>query len=232
MHPIVAIIVAAGRGQRMQHRQRKQYLPLAGRPILTHTLQIFDACQDVSQLVVVIPGEDITFCQRHVIGPFALRRPVRLVAGGAERQESVYNGLVAAEGQAHTVVIHDGVRPFIRCRQIWACCERAQTTGACILAAPVRDTLKRRDPGAQRMVTVDRSAVWQAQTPQVFTYALIRQAHEAARREGIRATDDAALVERLGKEVKVLEGSPWNFKITTPEDLAVAERLMQGDRPF
>jgi 2-C-methyl-D-erythritol 4-phosphate cytidylyltransferase len=158
----------------------------------------------------------------------ARRRPIRVVAGGADRQQSVFNGLSAAgEEPDEVVIVHDGVRPFVTCRQITDCAAEAARSGACVIGVPVVDTLKSLDRKGCIRCTVERKGLWQAQTPQAFRYPLIRKAHESARQHGIPATDDALLVERLGVPISMLPGSRTNLKITTPEDLALA-RAMWG----
>ncbi len=225
--PAHAIIVAGGSGLRMNTPIRKQYLPLAGRPVLCHTLSRFSACDAVDGIYLVTPEADFDFCRREVLAPLHLRFPVYLVAGGAERQDSVYNGLCAAGETAKNglVAIHDGVRPFVTAEEIGTCIAEAERTGACLLGIPAADTLKQVRSGRVE-TTLDRSRIWLAQTPQTFRYDLIRQAHENARKAGISGTDDAALVEYLGHPVTMLPGSRFNIKLTTPEDLRLAAALM------
>jgi 2-C-methyl-D-erythritol 4-phosphate cytidylyltransferase len=152
-----------------------------------------------------------------------------VVPGGETRQASVYQGLLALEKAVDAcdpVVIHDGVRPFVTREQIEACVSAAKQNGACILAVPAQDTLKQvKDDSTLIDTTLARHNVWLAQTPQAFTYALIRSAHERAHEDGVTGTDDAMLVERISHPVRVIPGSRMNFKITTPDDLALAEAL-------
>lgn len=223
---IVALIVAGGKGIRFGGNMPKQYALLAGVPILVRTLRVFDECDCVDRLVVAVPPEDVDFVGHSMLASGALRKSVAVVAGGARRQDSVCNGLAAVPSEAAVVVIHDAVRPLVTCAAISACVESARQHGACILAWPVWDTLKRVSSAGCIEATLPRDDVWMAQTPQAFRSVVIRTAHERARREQLPATDDASLVERMGTAVHVLPGSLRNLKITTAEDLALAEALL------
>jgi 2-C-methyl-D-erythritol 4-phosphate cytidylyltransferase len=218
---ICAIIVAGGSGSRLPGALRKQYRPLAGQAVLARTLAIFEASPEVDRLLLVVPGEDVDYCRENFLA--APGKPVELVAGGRERQESVYHGLCRCpRGAEDLVVIHDAVR------HLAACVAGARRWGASILAVPAVDTLKQVGPDGRIEATRDRRNLWLAQTPQAFRTRLIFQAHERARRDGIVATDDAQLVERLGAPVHVVAGSRTNLKITTAEDLLLAEALLQA----
>ncbi|MBW1841980.1 MAG: 2-C-methyl-D-erythritol 4-phosphate cytidylyltransferase, partial [Deltaproteobacteria bacterium] len=153
-----AIIVAAGKGLRMNHTVRKQYLMLAGRPILSRTLRVFDACNDVQRIYLVVPEADFDFCRTEILPQAGILTRVELVPGGKERQDSVYNGLCAIDGtKLGIVVIHDGVRPFIQQKQLTACIAGAGDTGACILGIPISDTLKQLDKAGYIRKTVNRA---------------------------------------------------------------------------
>jgi len=223
---IAAIIVAAGKGLRMNKDVPKQYLALEGRPILGHTLLVFDTCNRIDEVFVVIPAEDFDFCRQNVITPLNLQKRIRLVSGGDRRQDSVYNGLKALDQKTDLVVIHDGVRPFVKSGELEACIDGAIQFGACILGIPASDTLKRVDGAGIIGETLARDNIWLVQTPQAFKYDLILKAHKAARRDGVSGTDDAFLAERLGIEVRIITGNKDNIKITTREDLAVAQALL------
>ncbi len=225
---VSAIIVAAGKGTRMHNVQRKQYLSLAGLPILTRTLVVFDKCDLVEQIVLVIPQDDINFCHKNVLKPAGLTGKIILAAGGERRQDSVFSGLKAVDPGCSIVVIHDGVRPFLRNAQLIRCIEGALESGACILGVPAYETLKQVNASDHIVGTLQRDDVWLAQTPQAFRYDLICKAHDRARMEGYAATDDASLVERLGHAVKIITGSRDNIKITTREDLEMARGLVQA----
>ena len=222
----LALIVAGGQGRRMGQTQPKQYLMLAGRPILAHTLLAMTACSLIEGMVLVLPPPDLSFCHRHIISPLDLHLPVRLVAGGSERQQSVYCGLQAIGHHAGIVVVHDGVRPLISPDLTAACIAGAQHDGACIAAIPATDTLKQVSPTGTITGTLPRAGIWLAQTPQAFRFDLLLQAHQHAAKHHLAATDDAMLLEMLGHPVKVTPGSRSNIKITTPEDLILAEALI------
>ena len=223
---VYALIVAGGKGTRFTSHTLKQYLPLAGVPILTRTLRVFDDCEVIDRLVVVVPQPDIAFVREEILGPTALRKDIRIIAGGRRRQDSVFNGLAAIDTDESLVVIHDAVRPLVSRESITACVNTALHHGACIVALPVWDTLKRTTVSGIIETTLPRERVWLAQTPQAFRTRLIRLAHECARREAFFGTDDASLVERMGMTVHICRGSRRNIKITTAEDLSLAEALL------
>ncbi len=222
------IIVAAGSGVRMGADARKQYLRVGGIPILAHTLKAFDKCRAIDRIFLVVPKEDHDFCRIEIIDPLNLEKEPVLVPGGIVRQESVYNGIIAAGEKTQIAVIHDGVRPFISPDAIEKSVISAQEHGACILGIPAFDTLKQTDSKGRITETIDRSTIWLAQTPQTFSYNLIKEAHEKAIEESYTGTDDASLVERLGKPVQIIQGSRNNIKITTPEDLPLAEAILSN----
>jgi len=221
-----AVIVAGGQGVRMQNAVSKQYLKLGGRPVLVHTLSAFEACPAIDHIYLVVPSSDFDFCRQTLLPPTGLQTAVTLVGGGSTRQESVYNGLLALKAQNRLVAIHDGVRPLVTPEMIEACIQGAQQTGACILGVPATDTLKQVNTEKFIANTLPRRTIWLAQTPQVFDYKLIREAHDAARLAGVAGTDDAALVEQSGHPVKIVMGSRMNIKITTPDDLKMAEAVL------
>jgi 2-C-methyl-D-erythritol 4-phosphate cytidylyltransferase len=220
-----AIIPAAGRGRRMGAPRAKQFLELGREPVIVHTLRRFDACPAVDAVVVALPAE-ATSGFLELAGRAGLRKVVRVVSGGNERRDSVSRALAAVRPDPGAVVIvHDGVRPFVTPEQIAEVVARAHETGAAMLALSATDTDKEVERG--RVVrTLDRSRIVLAQTPQAFRYPLLAEAYERARREAWDATDDASLVERLGHPVEVVEGSPFNIKITRPEDLPLARFIL------
>lgn len=211
----------------MAGERRKQYMMLGGRPVLAHTLFAFEKCDIIEEIFLVIPEGDNDFCQNEIIDPLRLRKPVHLVSGGASRQESVYNGLKATEGRFGLVAIHDGARALVKIEKIAECVETAEKYGGCILATPATDTVKTVDEQDRVVVTMKRHMIRMAQTPQAFYYNLILGAHMAAQKENYVGTDDAELVELCGEVVKVIPGDPHNIKITTSEDLKVAEALLE-----
>jgi len=225
---VSAIIVAAGQGIRMKGTMRKQYLDLSGRPVLAYSIMTFDSCSLVDEIFLVIPKEDVEYCQKKILSLLDLNNQVKLVCGGAKRQDSVYNGLQAINKNTDTVVIHDGVRPFIQLEALKECILSSKKFGACILGTPASDTLKRVDKSDIIETTLSRENIWLAQTPQVFRFDLILKAHETARRDGYVGTDDASLVERLEEDVKIINGGRFNIKITKKEDLAIAKAMFDA----
>jgi len=223
----IAIVVAGGAGERMQSDRRKQYLDLGGMPILCRTLGVFADADLIDRIVLVVPEGDRDFCRDDLVARAGLAGSVAVVAGGPTRQASVYNGLAAIDAaDDDLVVIHDAVRPFLTGAELEACIRTAAETGACILALRAFDTVKQAGPDGRIAATVDRGAIWLAQTPQVFRYRLIQDAHAAARRKGITGTDDAALLEMSGQPVSLVPGSRLNIKITTSEDLILARAIL------
>lgn len=219
---IAAVVVAAGKGVRMGTALPKQFLPLKGMPVVCHSLKVL--ARHVDAVILVAAKQDIAYCRENVLPRFDLPVPIDVVAGGDERQESVYRGLCAVEGHADLVLVHDAVRPFVPEEALTTAIREAQEIGACILGISAIDTLKQvRDGRIQG--TIERDGIWQAQTPQVFCTDRILAAHRQAIRDGIVGTDDAALVERMGHPVAVVYGSRFNLKITTPEDLLIAEAV-------
>jgi 2-C-methyl-D-erythritol 4-phosphate cytidylyltransferase len=222
-----AIIAAAGKGLRMGGETRKQYMSIAGVPVLARTLMVFNACSAIDRIIAVIPEEDVDFCRENVLPFLVPQKPIELISGGDERQASVYKGVCAVDGPESIIVIHDGVRPFVSEADIIECIRAAETFGAAIVGVPAQDTLKTIADDGCIDKTIERSRIWLAQTPQAFECRLLKTAHEAANREKFMGTDDAALVERLGKKVKIVRGQKFNIKITTPEDLLLAEALVR-----
>ena len=224
---VTVLIPAAGMGARMGASVNKQYLILADRPVLAHTLRLFDHHPSIDHIFIVSPEEEIDYCRAEVVERFGFVKVRDLIPGGAERQDSVYNGLSAcAAANSDIVLIHDGVRPFFPSHRIEEVVTAAERNGACVVGVPVKDTIKEVAEGLIRS-TPDRRRLWQAQTPQAFVFGLIRDAHERAGQEGFRGTDDASLVERIGHPVAMIEGSYRNIKITTPEDLILAEAFIR-----
>jgi len=222
----IALIPAAGTGSRIGGSRAKQFLELGGIPIIIHTLRRFEDCESIHQTVVVLPAEDVSgFLE--LATKYKIRKIVRVVAGGSERQESVSKGLHAITSpKAEIVVVHDGVRPFVTIAQIIETVEKASEVGAAIVALPVTDTVKEVDDGLIAR-TLDRKRIYLAQTPQAFRIDLLREAHRKAAEANLLATDDAALVERLGASVAVVEGTAQNIKITRKSDLALAEMILK-----
>jgi 2-C-methyl-D-erythritol 4-phosphate cytidylyltransferase len=224
---VAAVIVAAGKGLRMNMAQKKQYVRIGALPVLSHTLSTFDRCNSIEAIFLVIPENDRTSCKRDIIEPLKLHKPLHVVPGGESRQESVFNGLMATNGHYQFVAIHDGVRPLVKLKKIKQCILEAKKHGACILAVPASDSVKTINNNNFVVSTVKRQDVRIAQTPQVFNYQDILEAHLTAMKNNIVATDDAELLERQGGIVRVISGDPHNIKITTPEDLKLAQILLE-----
>lgn len=222
----IAIIPAAGTGNRMQAGVNKQYLLLAGRPILAHTLALFAAHPRIDRICLVVPAEEIDYCRTEIVERYGLGKVSAIIAGGPTRQDSVGNGLLGCGAAIDDlVIIHDGARPLLRAIDLDALLDAAAVSGAATLGVPVKDTIKQVQDGVI-VATPDRSSLWQVQTPQVFRFWLLLAAHSQARADNFAATDDAMLVERLDHTVLMVAGSYCNIKITTPEDLAIANALL------
>lgn len=225
----LAIIPAAGSGIRLGGPVPKQFIEIAGAPVLSHTIRRFDECPDIHVIVVALPADKIAEFEARD-AHISLLKPIIYVSGGQERSDSILNALKAAAGlNPEIVAVHDAVRPFVTPAQISAVIARAKEIGAAILALPATDTIKEVENGMITR-TIDRRRIYRAQTPQAFRYELLRRANEEARAAGLPSallTDDSLLVERLGHPIAVVEGSASNIKITTPEDLLIAEKLFE-----
>ncbi len=222
----VAIIAAAGQGTRIGGKRAKQFLELAGAPIIFHTLKPFERCDAIHEITLVLPAEEVAgFLE--LTPKFALRKLTRVVAGGATRAESVLRGLQAIPStNVEVVAVHDGVRPFVTADEISRTVETAHIFGAAILVASVVDTIKK--VGSDRVLgSLKRSDLRRALTPQCFRYSLLCRAYETVDLNEADLTDDSLLVERIGAQVAIVEGSSRNIKITQPEDLLLAEELME-----
>lgn len=221
------IVVAAGRGARMNHTLPKQFLPLEGKPMLAHTLLNLVKISEVDSITLVVSEDRIQWCQEEIVNKYNIKKVKKVIGGGNTRSESVLNGLKSLDKQTSIVTIHDGVRPFVGESLFSNIIKHAEKFGAAICAIPLRDTLKKIDKKNEVKSTYDRDGLWLVQTPQAFHYSLILKAYEKATKDGFKATDDAAIVERLPHPVKIVEGSLFNIKITTPEDLILAEAIFE-----
>ena len=221
----VAIVVAAGKGTRLGGNRPKQFLELGGIPVVIHTLRQFERCREINEIVTVLPAEEAdSFLP--LAKEFGLQKPMRVAAGAATRAQSVARGL-ALIGEAEIVAVHDGVRPFVSPYEIDQVVNAARTTGAAILVAPVPDTIKEIKED-RVMRTLPRANLRRALTPQCFRLELLKRAYQTLSEIEVanEVTDDSLLVERLGVEVVVIEGSSRNIKITQQEDLALAEAIL------
>lgn len=222
-----AVIVAAGKGSRMQSSRNKQFINVIDRPVLAYTLQAFEDCKLIDEIIVVTRQEDIMLC-KEIVDISALTKVKKIVVGGKERQDSVYNGLKEINSEATLVAVHDGARPLILPQYIEATVKVAAQYHAAAIGVRVKDTIKLVDDDHNIVDTLDRSKLWAVQTPQVFNVEILRKAYENAVTKGIFATDDCMLVEQMGYTVKMVEGSYENIKITTPEDIFLAEAIIGG----
>jgi 2-C-methyl-D-erythritol 4-phosphate cytidylyltransferase len=229
MGQLAVVVVAAGKGTRMRTEESKQYLELNGKPILVHTLSLFQSMEEIGSIVLVTGIDDVVRCKGYVL-QYGLTKVHHVVSGGQERQDSVYKGLQALTPDTEWVMVHDGVRPFTAKEHVIACWQKAIETGAAVLAVPVKDTIKIVDQSGTIRSTPDRRSLWAIQTPQAFRFSLLLQAYAEAAKEGFIGTDDAMLVERMGVSVQVVEADYYNIKITTPEDLPWANWIIHNVR--
>ncbi len=226
MGKVAALIPAAGHGKRMDSDVNKLLLPLESKPVLVHTLSVFQACSLIDEIVVVAAPEEINIIEREIVGPFGFSKVRRVAAGGRERQDSVRLGLDSISPDMEWVVVHDGARPLLLLPQLERIIRGAFGLGSVITAVPVKDTIKRVDSQKRVTATLPRHELWAVQTPQVFPRRLLEKAHTAAQTAGWVGTDDASLLELLGESVHVVMGSYENLKITTPEDMIMAQAIL------
>lgn len=228
-----AVILAAGQGKRMQSAVAKQFLLLNGEPVVCHAIRAFEE-SDVEAVVLVTGTDEIEYCQREIVEKYGFQKVIRITTGGKERYHSVYEGLRALEGvlaEDGIVLIHDGARPLVTMEIIQKTIETAKVYDACVAAMPVKDTIKVVDDQKFAVRTPDRSTLWQMQTPQTFVYSLVYSAYkrllsDPVYQKGI--TDDAMVVETMEQtRVKLVEGSYENIKVTTPEDMLIAESVLK-----
>lgn len=228
---VTAIVLAAGQGKRMGSKIQKQYLLLDGKPVLYYSLKAFEESA-VDEIILVVSKDMIEYCKQEIVIPFGFHKVAKIVEGGKERYHSVYEGLKAAE-DAEIVLIHDGARPLVTEKIIEDSIRAAAEYRACAVGMPVKDTIKIVDEEQYAVRTPERRLVWQIQTPQAFSYSLLKRAydllmHDENNQKGI--TDDAMVVETmLGIPVKLIEGAYSNIKVTTPEDMGIAHVLQQRD---
>ena len=222
-----AIVLAAGSGKRMNSKVHKQYLIIQDRPVLYYSLKAFEDSA-VDEIVLVVGKGEEKFCRKEIVDKYGISKVKAIVEGGKERYHSVFEGLKQTS-DADYVLIHDGARPFVNQDIIRRCMQEVQKYQACVVGMPVKDTIKIADEEGFAKQTPDRKNVWMIQTPQTFSYALIYEAYEEMlKTEDTAITDDAMVLERIkGKKSKLIEGSYRNIKITTPEDLLIANVYLQ-----
>lgn len=224
---VTAIVLAAGKGSRMNSDIPKQYLSLLGKPVLFYSLQAFEE-SNVDEVILVTGSGEQDYCKKEIIEKHHLKKVVHMVEGGAERYHSVHHGLLAAEGASY-VLIHDGARPLVTPEVINRAIKTVSETGGCVVGMPVKDTIQLVDESGRIISTPDRRSTWMAQTPQCFAYELALSSYNNAIACGDSTiTDDAMVVRRYGNAgVVMMEGGYENIKVTTPEDIAVAECFLK-----
>ncbi len=223
-----AIILAAGIGKRMGFDISKQFLKINSKHIIAYTLERFANVDEIDEIILVTKSDFINYCNEKILKKYEINKPVKIVEGGKERQNSVFKGLQAIEDKNSIVLIHDGVRPFVEENDIFRTIESAWEQGTGVLGVPAKDTVKICNSDNIVESTPDRNKVWYIQTPQTFKYDLIYEAHEDADKAGFLGTDDAMIAERMGIPVKIIEGSYNNIKITTIEDIAISKIIIEN----
>jgi 2-C-methyl-D-erythritol 4-phosphate cytidylyltransferase len=224
----VAIIPAGGTGKRMGSPLPKQYLSLAGIPILVHTLRAFQYSPQIDEILLAVPEGDLADVRRNVVERFDISKISLVLAGGCERQDSVMNALAYVRDEHGIILVHDAVRPFVTEDLIERTVAAAIAFGAATIGVPIRDTVKEVDGSGCVARTVPREGLWLTQTPQAFRRDVILAAYGRAAADRFYGTDDASLVERMGLPVRMIPGDAENIKVTTPEDLARAERMIHS----
>lgn len=236
MKQTTAIVLAAGQGKRMNSKVHKQYLLIQEKPVIYYTLNCLEK-SFIDNIVLVVGAGEEEYCKKEIVEKYAFQKVKTIVPGGKERYHSVYEGLKAITWENDIVYIHDGARPFLTEEMLQRAYEAADENGACVLGMPVKDTVKIADKHGFVKETPDRAGVWQIQTPQVFSQDVIFPCYEKLiaqeaelLQKGIRITDDAMVVEYFSNiRIKLVEGSYKNMKITTPEDLDIAETFLKTD---
>ncbi len=227
---IHAVIPAAGRGKRLGGNVKKQFLTLCDLPIAVHTLTAFQNSPLIDEIICIASKEDLSLFES-LVSDHSLTKVARILPGGERRQDSVWAGISYLGTQSDLndlVVVHDGVRPLITSRLIEKVIEAAREEGGAVAALPVTDSLKKVSSDKMILKSLPRESIWAMQTPQVFRLGILMEAYRSAAREGLEATDEAMLVERLGLPIRCVEGSFENIKITTPPDLEIAEVLLRA----
>lgn len=227
---VTVIIPSAGLGKRMGSLSggiSKQFVSLQGRPLLSHTIQKFEKSQYVDEIIIVCSSEVIPYVKTEIVTPFQFDKVTKVVSGGKERQDSVYEGFKAID-HADLVLVHDGVRPFVRTERIDELIVICNDTGAALLAVRPKDTIKSQDLDQNVQETLDRTTLWTVQTPQAFNYVILKKAFEYAYTRRYYGTDESMLVEKIGDKIRIVEGDHENIKITSPYDLILADFILNG----
>jgi len=222
-----AVITAAGQGKRFGEGIPKQFMPLRGKPLLLHSVETFAKSDLIGEIVIVVPDDWVESVKIDIEEKFGVPKVRSVIPGGPERQDSVRNGFSSLSEKPDIVVVHDGVRPFITLELLEEVIREASVCGAALAALPSNDTIKKSSSDLYVENTVPRESLWFAQTPQAFGYEVLQNAFIRASEDGFTGTDEALLVERTGVKVKIVKGSPYNIKITTPEDFRLGELILQ-----
>ena len=223
-----AIVLAAGQGKRMHSKVQKQFLEIQGYPVLYYSLRCFQESSLIQDIILVTGEESISYCKEEIVKKYGFTKVSAVIPGGKERYDSVYAGLCECR-DCEYVLIHDGARPFVTEEILKRGLQKVKETGACVIGMPSKDTVKLSDEEGYVKETPNRKCVWTIQTPQIFSYSLIREAHDSIRQKDMsKITDDAMVVEQeTGAKVALAEGSYQNIKITTPEDMKTAEAFLE-----
>jgi len=222
------VIAAAGIGSRMGSTTNKQYLLLNSRPVLTYSLDVFEEFKPVDEIIIVANSRETEYCEKEIVQKYGYKKISKVIAGGKERQDSVWTGLKHLGEATDFVAVHDGARPILTSELLKRVFEAAREWGAAVPGIPVRDTLKIMDKNGFVKHTLDRSSIMAIQTPQIFDYDKLRRAYKKAYEKGFTGTDDASVFENHSGGVKIVSGDYKNIKITTPEDLIIAQGLLNG----
>jgi 2-C-methyl-D-erythritol 4-phosphate cytidylyltransferase len=222
-----AVIVAAGKGTRIGGSVSKQFIEICNNPVLYYTLNAFSMSELISEIYLVLSKDDIDYCKKNILDRYRFSKKIVVVEGGKERQDSVYNGLKAIK-ECDVVLIHDGARPFVSEKIINEGIDNAKHYGTCACGVTPKDTIKIKDYSGYSIETPERNTLFAVQTPQCFQYKTIVECHEKIRKLGVSVTDDTMVVEKFGHKVFLFEGDYKNIKITTPEDIILAEGILKS----
>lgn len=225
-HHVSVIIAAAGMSNRMGSKINKQFIAINGKPILAHTIEKFEKSRYIDEIILVCKEGEIEYCRKEIVKKYGFKKVVNIIRGGKERQDSIYNGILALNENTDIVLTHDGARPFVKAENIKDGIEGVIEYGACIIGVPVTDTIKvvADDENIDR--TPERALLWAAQTPQCFMKDVLIEGYDKAIKDDFLGTDDSSIIERIGYQVKMVMGSYENIKITTPDDIILAESLL------
>lgn len=224
---VSVIIAAAGMSNRMGSKTNKQFILMDGKPVLAHTIEKFERLKHIDEIILVAKEDEVDYCRKEIVKKYSFNKVSKIVKGGKERQDSVYNGILALNENSNIVLSHDGARPFIREETILDGIKGVLKYGACVIGVPVKDTIKVVKEYNNIVKTPKRETLWAAQTPQCFKKDILIEGYRKAVTDKFKGTDDSSFVERLGLEVKMIYGSYENIKITTPEDLIIAESILK-----